>query len=348
MKNWSRILIRDDVPLLQAIHTIDETALQIALIVDEDEKLLGTVTDGDVRRAILRGIRMDAPVREVMNTSPTVAKRGMNPQQILSLMQQKSLLHIPILNEDNRVIGLERMATFMNPRRRDNIVVLMAGGLGTRLRPLTDECPKPLLQVGQKPILETIIESFIQFGFHRFYISINYKGDMIQRYFEDGSKWGVSIQYVHEKDRLGTAGALSLLPEVPSESCFVMNGDLLTKVNFDQLLHFHELHGSKATMCIREYDFQVPYGVVNIDDYRLLSIEEKPVQRFFVSAGIYVLSPELISLVPRDTYFDMPSLFQKAIDFQLMTSVFPIREYWLDIGRIGDYERANIEYLENF
>jgi NDP-sugar pyrophosphorylase family protein len=224
----------------------------------------------------------------------------------------------------------------------------MAGGLGTRLGELTRDCPKPLLRVGNKPVLETILENCIEYAFKRFYISVNYKADMLKDYFGDGSRWGVDIRYIEEKKRLGTAGALGLLPEDPTVPLLVMNADVLTKINFKHLLEFHEEHRSVATMCVREYEFQVPYGVVKIDNHRLLDILEKPVHQFFVNAGIYVLNPEAVSMVPKNTYFDMPALFEKLLQDQAETAAFPVREYWLDIGRKDDLERANGDYAEVF
>jgi NDP-sugar pyrophosphorylase family protein len=224
----------------------------------------------------------------------------------------------------------------------------MAGGLGTRLGALTKDCPKPLLRVGNKPLMETIIDSCKEYGFTKFYITVNYKAEMLQAYFGDGSRWGVQIQYIKETSRMGTAGALSLLPERIDQPILVMNADVLTKVNLQQLIEFHLDHEAAATVCVREYDFQVPYGVVKINKHRLFEIEEKPIHRFFVSAGVYVLNPETIHLIPKNEFYDMPVLLKKLIEMQKETVVFPIREYWLDIGRMDDYERANGEYSDIF
>jgi dTDP-glucose pyrophosphorylase len=348
MKNWRQILIPPSASILRAIETIDKGALQIALITDEDGRLLGTVTDGDVRRGILRGVGLDNPVSEIMNTNPITASSQDTQETILATMKMRRLQQIPIIDREGYVIGMQVLADILRAGQRDNWVVLMAGGLGTRLAPLTADCPKPLLKVGSKPLLETIMQNFIEYGFHKFYLSVNYKAEMIRDYFGDGSRFGVEIRYVHEEKRMGTAGALSLLPEKPAETFFVMNGDLLTKVNFQQLLDFHLEHGAKGTMCVREYDFQIPYGVVKTDKHRLLGIVEKPVEHFFVNAGIYVLEPECIDLVPKNEFFDMPSLFDKLIAEGSETSVFPIREYWMDIGQMADYERANGEFAEVF
>lgn len=344
MRNRRDILVTTDVSVLETIKIIDSAALQIALVVDETGRLLGTVTDGDIRRAILRGVSLTEPVVKVMNSAPTVARVNEDRQEILAVMKAKNLRQIPVLDDAGRVVGIEILEELLKGGRKENLVVLMAGGLGSRLRPLTQDCPKPLLQVGSRPILETILYNFIEYGFEQFYISVNYRADMIKQYFGDGSRWNVQIQYIEEKDRLGTAGPLSLLPAQSVHPLLVMNGDLLTRVNFDQLLSFHLDNRAQATMCVREFDLQVPYGVVKIDGHRLLGIDEKPVHKFFVNAGIYVLQPAVLELLPRGMYYDMPDLFARLVQEGQETAVFPVREYWLDIGRLSDYERANGEF----
>jgi NDP-sugar pyrophosphorylase family protein len=233
-----------------------------------------------------------------------------------------------------------------NPKKSP--VVLMAGGLGSRLRPLTNDCPKPLLKVGGKPILEIILEKFIDEGFQNFFISINYMGDSIRSYFGDGSRWDVSIEYLEEKERLGTAGGLSLFPEPPDEPVIVMNGDLLTKINFNNLLNFHKDSRASATMCVREHEVSIPYGVVRAESSRLIELQEKPVQKILVNAGIYVLSSEAVRLIPENSYFDMTDLFNTMIAKNWHTSVYQIREYWIDIGRMKDFEMANVEFGKFF
>jgi NDP-sugar pyrophosphorylase family protein len=221
----------------------------------------------------------------------------------------------------------------------------MAGGLGERLRPLTDSCPKPMLHVGGKPILENILESFIDQGFCNFFISVNYMAEAIIDYFGDGSCWGVSINYLREDKRLGTAGALSLLPSTPEEPFFVMNGDLLTKIRFDSMLQFHKEHKAAATMAVREYDFQVPYGVVKMNGAQIQSIDEKPIHKFFVSAGIYLLAPEVMAHVPNGQHLDMPNLFEQTSSAGGVATAFPLREYWIDIGRLEEFEKAQNEWV---
>lgn len=346
MRFWKDTLISPSTSIMNALRIIDIGALKIALVVNEKYQLIGTVTDGDIRRGILRGISLESPVSTIMKSDPITANVNDSRETILSIMKSKAIHHIPVVDEQGRIVNVELIEELVVKNSYPNAVVLMAGGLGTRLSPLTDDTPKPLLKVGTKPILETILESFIEHGFYNFYLSVNYKADMIMDYFGNGEKWGVHIQYIHESKRLGTAGALSLINDFPSEPLIVMNGDLLTKVNYSHLIDFHTDNDSAATMCVREYEFQVPYGVVKVDDHRLVSIEEKPVQRFFVSGGIYVLNPRVIELIPSDTFYDMPTLFEKLIDNQEETSVFPIREYWIDIGRMDDFHRANEEYIE--
>lgn len=348
MNRWHMARIAPDRSIRDAIRTIDEGAIRIALVVDVGNRLLGTVTDGDIRRGILRGVALEEAVTRVMNPQPTTARADESRDVILERMKQTRLHQIPVVDGQGCLVTVEILDELLQTRQRDNWVMLMAGGLGSRLRPLTDECPKPLLKVGSKPLLEIILENFLEYGFCKFYISVNYKAEMVKEHFGDGSRWGIEIRYVHEDQRLGTAGALSLLPERPALPLIVMNGDLLTKVNFQHLLDFHAEHRARGTMCVREYDFQVPYGVVRIDHHRVLGIDEKPVQRFFVNAGIYVLEPDVLDLIPSATYFDMPELFTRLIGQNHETAVFPIREYWLDIGHMEDFARANGDFPEVF
>lgn len=345
---WKKTLIPPSATIREAIAAIDVGAIQIALVIDPEGRLQGTVTDGDVRRALLDGHTLDSRVCDIMNTLPTVARSSEDPQTILALMRLKQLHQIPIVDELGRVIDVELLDELLMGKERENPVLIMAGGLGSRLAPLTDTCPKPMLRVGGKPLLETILANFIEHGFRKFYFSVNYMAEVVMDYFGDGSRWGVSITYLHEKERLGTAGAMSLIPDILTHPLIVMNGDLLTKVNFRHLLELHEEQRANATMCVREYNFQVPYGVVRIENGRLIGIDEKPVQKFFISAGIYVLNPEVLEELPKGTFLNMPNFFESLIANHYNTSVFPIREYWLDIGQMEDFKRANGEFAEVF
>ncbi len=348
LERWRTILIRPEMSIMEAIQVIDKGALRLALVTDSNGRLLGVVTDGNVRRALLKHTDMKEPVKSIMNQAPTSARMVDSRERILSLMNVKGIEHMPIVDDENCVVGLETIHNIAAPQPRENWVALMAGGLGSRLSPLTDVIPKPLLRVGSKPILEVILESFMVYGFKRFFLSVNYRKEMIKEYFGDGSAWGVTIEYLEENGRLGTAGSLSLFKDRPEHPFFVMNGDLLTRINFQHVLDFHLEHQSRATLCVRKVEQTVPYGVVRLDAHRLLNIEEKPVQEYFVNAGIYLLDPEVLPLIPKGQYFDMPTLFQSIIKQRETTAAFPFLDYWMDIGRMGDFRQACQDYPEVF
>lgn len=348
MNSYKKVLISPAVTIRRALEIIDSGSMKIALVADENQKLLGTLTDGDVRRAILSGKVLDDSIETIYFRNPTTCGINDSKEKILQLAVAHKLYQIPVVDGDGHVVGIAEVDELLKPVDRSNKVVLMAGGLGTRLSPLTDSIPKPMLHVGNKPILETIIENFAKYGYRDIILSVSYKSHVIEEHFGDGSTFGVKIDYIHEAKRMGTAGALSLISDKLSESFFVMNADLLTNVNFEHLHEYHESHNALATMAVREYDFQVPYGVVNIVDSLITSIEEKPTHKFYVSAGIYMLNPQSLEFIPNDELFDMPSLFESLIAKGKKTMSFPIREYWLDIGRMSDYEKANSEYSEVF
>ncbi len=345
---WKKALVRPETSIQDTIAVIDKSTLQIALVVNEKGQLLGTVTDGDIRRAILKYTDLNKPVANIMNTHPRYITDKQSRENAFQLMKTHKLNQIPILNQDHCVVGIEVSQDFFDSPSYNNSVIIMAGGLGQRLKPLTENCPKPLLKIGGKVLLETILENFVEEGLKNFYFSVNYKAEMIMDYFGDGSRWGVSIQYLHENKRLGTAGALSLLPDQPVEPLLVMNGDILTKINTTQLLNFHRKNRGVATICVKEKYRQIPYGIVNFDKNRLLHIEEKPFQRYFINAGIYVFNPEVLKYVPAETFYDIPDLIKALQEDQKEITVFPIREYWIDIGHFDEYERANHEFNEVF
>jgi dTDP-glucose pyrophosphorylase len=343
MKDWRKALVPAGESVREVMSRIDRASLQIALVVDPDDRLLGTVTDGDIRRGILRGHGLDAPVDRVMNARPTIVHHGEDRESILALMRATKLRHVPVV-DDGRLVGLETLEELISAPDRDNIVVLMAGGLGKRLMPLTANKPKPMLPVGGRPILEHALVGLAEQGFRRFYLAINYLGEMVEEHFGDGSKWGVSIEYLREEQALGTAGALSLLPARPDKPFLVMNGDILTRLNFVQLMDAHEAGQAKATMCVRQWEYQIPFGVTQIEDDRLVAIDEKPTKRHFVSAGIYVVDPEAMEHVPAGAFFDMPQLLTRLTETGDAVRVFPITEYWLDVGRHDDMQRAIGEF----
>lgn len=344
MKNWRNALVNQDANLKQAVEALDKAALRIALVVDEDNKLLGTLTDGDVRRVMLKHLAFDIPVSQVMNRHPKIAKKTWEKSRILAVMKQYELLQLPLIDDAGCIVGLVNLHDILNKHCHNTPVFLMAGGFGTRLQPLTYNCPKPMLKVGDKPILEQILLSFVDAGFHRFYISTHYMPEVIHDYFGSGEKWGVSIQYVHEDEPLGTGGALGLLPhEEIDQPLFMMNGDLLTSLNLYSFLEFHKTHNGIATMCVREYEHQVPYGVITSEGTQIKSVIEKPVHRFFINAGIYLLEPALVKSVAPGTHIDMPTLLEQQIRSNNIVNMFPIHEYWLDIGRMDDFHKAQEE-----
>lgn len=344
---WKKAALKANANLREALRVIDISVMQIALVIDDNNRLLGTITDGDIRRALLRGDDMDTPVDSFMNANPITGLADEDHAIWQRTMIRHNLQHLPILDMNGRIVDCVRYVPPQEPNR-ENFIILMAGGLGSRLYPLTENQPKPLLRVGAKPILETIIENFRNQGFYHIYLSINHMGNMIREYFGHGDKWDVEISYLEEKERLGTAGALSLLTEEPSLPMIVMNADLLTNVDFVRLLDFHERQQAVATLCVREYSYQIPYGVVKIDDYTVEMLQEKPVQRHFVNAGIYTLDPEILDLIPSGKFYDITTLFGMLLNEKKKISGFPLRDYWIDIGRMDDYRRADSDYKSYF
>lgn len=337
---WKSTVIAPEDSVEKALHVLDEGGLRIVMVVGADRRLAGVITDGDIRRALLRRVDFSAPAAEIMNARPVVARVGATREALSGLMEQHSLLHVPLVDEADRLVGLETLRELLQAQRRDNWVFLMAGGMGSRLRPLTDDCPKPLLPVGGKPILESILESFVASGFHRFCISVHYMAERIKAHFGDGRRWGVTIEYVEEETPLGTGGALGLLPDTGSLPILMMNGDVLTRLDFGSLLDFHRVQEAALTLCVREYDMQVPFGVVEGEGSSVTGIIEKPVHSFFVNAGVYVVGPEAIALSRPPRRLDMPDLVQSLISGQRKVAMFPIHEYWLDVGRMEDFQRA--------
>ena len=343
-KNWEKVVLSPEHSVRDALAVINEEALRVCLVVDEDQHLLGVVTDGDIRRAILNNVALTQSVTVGMNPIPITVSAKLTRAQLLETMRERSILSLPVVDEAGRLIGLETWEQAAQTPSYDNPVFIMAGGFGTRLRPLTDNCPKPMLKVGDKPILETLLSQFLKAGFKNIYISTHYMPEQITDYFGDGSAWGASICYVHEDMPLGTGGALGLLPaDIPALPLIMINGDVLTTVDFNRLLDFHNKYQPVATMCVREYDYQVPYGVISGDGHRILEMQEKPIQRYFVNAGIYVVSPELFMNAPKQKRIDMPTLLEQQIAKKDDVLMFPIHEYWLDIGRMDDFHKAQLD-----
>jgi dTDP-glucose pyrophosphorylase len=345
VKDWKITLLPSGASLRDVIISLNTSSLQIALLVNEAQKLVGILSDGDIRRAILQGASLDISALSIANTKPTTASSNATKQELLGLMRRKTLHQIPLLDEHGIVTNLITLDELTGIFLRPNWVVLMAGGEGTRLRPLTEHCPKPLLRIGEKPILEKIIENFAEQGFRKFFISINYLAESIKKYFGDGKSLGVTIIYLHEKSKLGTAGSLSLLPEQPKDPLFVMNADLLTDLEFSKPLDVHMANDAYATMVIREFEYQIPYGIVESKNNQLISLQEKPIKQYHMSTGIYILSPQSLTMIPQNIYFDMTTLFQNATAKGHNVMTYLTKSYWLDIGRVDEFEKAQKDWL---
>lgn len=348
-QHWQQVVIGSTATLRTTLEVIDRGALQIALVVDDDEKLVGVVTDGDIRRALIRGLSLEHSVAEVMNKRPKVATEQDTKTQLIAIMEGHHLYHLPVIDAAGRVVRLESLQALYKQPAFPNPVFLMAGGFGKRLRPYTDDCPKPLLEIGGKPILETIIENFIKSGFRQFFIAVHYKAEQIKDYFGAGERWGISISYIDEIEPMGTAGAIGLLPDdLPDVPIIVMNGDILTQIDFSRLLAYHNEQQAIATMCVRQYEYQIPYGVVSLELGRISQIEEKPTQKCLANAGIYVLDHSLVHSIAGQKKLDMPTLLNQQIAQDETVSIFPVNDYWLDIGREADFLRAQGEFSKYF
>jgi dTDP-glucose pyrophosphorylase len=345
---FEKIFVRPGATIREAIECIDAGAIEIALAVDEQGGLVGTISDGDVRRALMRGVGLDSAATEVIHPSPITAPVSTGRSDLLHLMTEHGIEQVPML-DGGRVVDVAFIRDLVHAHRDESPVVIMAGGEGQRLRPLTQETPKPMLPVGGRPLLETIVEQVRQSGFSRVLMAVNYQAEQIEEHFGDGSRFGVAIDYIHEPKLLGSAGALRLAREQLDRPFIVLNADLLTNVNLSALMRFHTDDQNLITVGVRRYVLEVPFGVVDLSDTRVTRLQEKPSIDFFVNAGIYAVSPEVVALMPPELQeFSMTDLIGEALAQNRRVGGFPIREYWLDIGQIGDYERAVGEHATYF
>lgn len=342
MENVSEICLNYEETLLNALKNLEKNNAQIVLVIDKKGKLLGTISDGDIRRNLIVGNSLKTKVTEIMNKNFISLDEDYSKQNILEIMRIKDINQIPIIDKDGKVFDIVLLRELIkNTKNYDNPVLIMAGGIGSRLMPFTENCPKPMLKVGEKPILEILLERLIENGFRNFYISVNYLKEQIIDYFNDGKKWNVNIRYLKEKKRLGTAGALSLLPKNLKEPFIVMNGDILTKFNIYQLLDFHKKNHSFATICAREYEFKIPFGVIQSNGIELSEIVEKPTYKSFVNAGVYAFEPQVLKIIKSNESLDMPELIERIKNSNKKINVCPIHEYWIDIGRHETLNKAH-------
>ncbi len=335
----SKLTIDERSSLREALESIERNHLGIAIVQNSKKEIVGVITDPDMRRLFLKGIELSAPTNEYCNRDFHFWDESRPRDGAKLYMRQKRIRHMPILGDAKQLVGMLSLDEdeFLI---RDNEVVIMAGGLGKRLRPYTEDCPKPMLLVEDKPILEHIIEDFVAAGFVKFRICLNYLGDMIVGHFGNGSKWGVDISYVREDKRLGTAGALSLLDPVPDNDFIVINGDILSRVNYPRLIEFHKEHRSCSTMAVRQYEYNIPFGVVEIRGNKIANIKEKPKNSYYVNAGIYCISPGVLDSLEGGVYCDMTTLLLRLIEKNETVGAFPVHEDWLDVGRHEDFDQA--------
>lgn len=348
MKNLESILISPDTSIRDAVSIIDKSGLRIAIVVDKNNQIQGIVSDGDIRRSVMGNIPLDSKVKKIMNESPIYANKDEPISSIRSKMKMHNLVAVPIL-DNKKVIDIETVNKNDRQHIHENVIFIMAGGFGKRLQPLTLNCPKPMLKLNDKPILETIINNFKSYGFKNFIISTHFMPEIIKDYFKDGSFMDVNIEYVYEENPLGTGGALGLLSQdISNKPMIVINGDILTSMDFNKLIDYHNSNNSLATVVVRDYELKIPYGVVESKNLKITDIVEKPSYKYFVNAGIYVLNPEIYLSVNKDEKIDMPDLLKRHLD-KNKNSIYPIHEYWSDIGSKEDFEKAKseIQFIQN-
>ena len=338
--SWRNLLINLDSTISDAIEVLNKTGLKIVIVIDEKKVLVGTITDGDIRKGLLRGVSLSESVDRIVHRDALVVPKDMNLDMVLQLMLANKVQQIPIVDSNNQVTGIHLWDEINRVSTRSNVMIIMAGGMGTRLRPETETIPKPMLVVGGKPILHHIIEKAKSDGFRHFILAIYYLGNVIEDYFKDGSEFGVEIQYIRESEPLGTAGALSLLDNKPTEDFVITNGDVITEINYGQLVDYHQIHNANATMAVRLHEFQNPFGTVQTEGIQIRNYEEKPITYSLINAGVYVLHPDALDFLSKGVLCDMPSLFEKLRGTDMKTIVYPIHEHWMDIGRKVDLQKA--------
>lgn len=343
MKNVNDLCIGRDKTLRQVMERIDKNKMGLVMVVDAKGVLEGTITDGDLRRFILAQGSLDQPAHTLAWQSPITAKLGAPHAELKGLMEAHKVRLIPLLDDEGRPVSVFSHRQLLFSEDQVPAAVILAGGEGLRLRPLTDKLPKPMIKVGGKPILAGIVADLVEAGFKRLFISVNYKREVIEEYFGDGSQFGAEITYIREDKKLGTAGPLALLPQTPSAPMFVINGDVVTNTDFKQLYEYHLQHRASMTVAAIEYKVRVPYGVLNLAGHFLMGVQEKPTLNFHCSAGIYVLNPELLHSIPKGQDHDMTDLLNSTLKQGLPVCTFPIHEYWIDVGQVEDLEKARLE-----
>jgi dTDP-glucose pyrophosphorylase len=346
-KTWQRACLSGDATIRDAIRNLDKVAIKIVLVVNDAGRLEGTVSDGDIRRGLLREMNMESTLSEIVNRKPFVVPPTLERETVLQLMNLNKFQQIPIVDAEQRVVGLHLWDEMALPTDRPNIMVIMAGGKGTRLMPHTEHTPKPMVHIAGKPMMEHIIARAKAEGFRNFLISIHHLGNIIEDYFGDGAAFGVNIDYLKENCPLGTAGALSLMEPRPEEPFIVTNGDVICDIRYGELLDFHVKHQAAATMAVRLYEWQHPFGVVHTDGLKIIGFDEKPMMRSHINAGVYAFSPAAIDSLVASEPCDIPTLFGRLQSQSILTVAYPMHEPWLDVGRPADLASANNSMKKN-
>lgn len=331
MEKLKEFIIFEGSSIKEAIEVIDKTASQIALVVSKN-KLVGVVTDGDIRRALLKGAKLNIKVKNIMQKKYKFLHYPATKNQALLFMKKETLKQIPVIDKNKKLIDLYLLEKLIKINKLSNEVVIMAGGKGKRLGELTRNCPKPMLRIGNRPMMEIIFQQCIDAGFKNFYFSVFYLKKKIKNYFKSGKDWDANIKYLEENNPLGTAGCLSLLPKNPKKPILIINGDVLTKIDYDHLIKFHNENKCDITICVRENKTKIPYGILNLNDLEVIDLEEKPELIHFINAGIYFINPKIISLIPKKKFFDMTDLISTAKRKKFIIKAFLIHEYWKDVG----------------
>lgn len=340
------VQILETASILRALETINGNEARIALVVNASGKLLGSVTDGDIRRNLLKGLTLESPVSQAMHINPYVMSASSTRSQLIEGMHNAQIKQMPLLKADGTLVGIavyDMISGFMRTPR-PNPVVIMAGGKGKRMWPITRDIPKPMVEVGGKPMLEHIIQQFVKQGFSDFHIALNYLGHMIEDYFGDGEMWDCKITYIREEESLGTAGALSLITKPFADPFILINGDILSSVDFCDLLDYHGENHAMATVCARMHRMEVPFGVIQLKDGNLEAIVEKPVYEDLISAGIYAMNPQVLRTIPKGCVTDMPTVLQSLVQDKKKVAVFPLRDDWMDVGRLDDLIKAKRQF----
>ena len=345
--SWKSAVLPETSTVEQVILNLEQTALRAVLICSATGEFIGLVTDGDIRRAFINGFNLESSVAMIMNSDAIIVPPGATSQEVSTIMEVHKIEHLPIVDGKRRLTGVYTSGARVQQLPLPNRVVIMAGGQGMRLRPLTEDRPKPMIEIGGKPILEHIVTRFRKQGFSEFTISINYLGASIKSHFGDGSKLGVSIDYIEEDKPLGTAGSLRGLTKTNDLPFIVTNGDVISEIAYDELIDFHLEQKAVATMAIRPFQIQNPFGVIETNGITIIGIHEKPTYRTHINTGVYVFDPKVIQLLPKSEFCQIPELFDHLRNEGHRTIAFHLQDDWIDVGNVEDLARAEKKFLDS-